>query len=69
MSDHPIFDTFAAIYRYDGGWAFEDLCNGWRPWSAAWEKLCDAPYACGYRSYKDDFEDLKMKLLLWSKMK
>lgn len=63
----PIYDTCAAIYRYQGGWAFEDNCLGWRPWSNAWEKLCAAPYLHGYRNYQDDFADLKAKLLAWSK--
>lgn len=61
--DTPIYDTFSAIFRYQGGWAFEDWCQTWRPWSDAWEALCDAPYAYGYRSYKDDFIALRKELI------
>lgn len=66
MNEHPIYDSLSAIFRYQGGWAFEDWCPSWRPWSTAWEQLCGAPYACGYRSYKDDFADLRARLLAWS---
>ena len=67
--DTPIFDTLGAIYRYQGGWAFEDWCPNWRPWSEAWEKLCDAPYVVGYRSYAADFAVLRQKMLEWHPFK
>lgn len=54
MSDHPVFDTYAAIYRYDGGWAFEDNCMTWRPWSSAWERLCGIPWEAGWPSPVDE---------------
>lgn len=65
MSDHPIYDTLCRIYRYQGGWAFEDYGMGWRPWSEAWDQLCDAPYQVGYRSYSAETAKLREKLAWW----
>lgn len=56
----PIFDTFAAIYRYDGGWAFEDYGDAWRPWSEAWEELCWALDAVGWGKLSRAFPTLDL---------
>lgn len=75
---HPLFDELATKYRYGTltGWAFEDgacplghrnneeqWCDCPRPWSDAWEALCDAPYAVGYKSYEQEYEKIRQAML------
>ena len=69
MSDTPIYDSLCAIYRYDGGWAFEDNCPSWRPWSDAWEELCYAPFLVGYRDMTGETEKLRQRLLMYDLFK
>lgn len=66
--DTPIYDSLGAIYRYQGGWAFEDNCDGWRPWSNAWNRLCNVPWVAGWPSKTDKaLAKLRDRLLFLSK--
>lgn len=55
--DTPIYDSLGAIYRYQGGWAFEDNCDGWRPWSDAWVILTGALLMADWNRTKRAVQD------------
>lgn len=64
MDEHPIYDTYSAIYRYQGGWAFEDWCETWRPWSQAWEELAGALLVQGWDSHEQRLRRLMKDKLI-----